>query len=68
MLDYSIERTRKALAPFELRYNMTIDEFERKFKAREIKETLDNLDWWMEGEALRHLESQRESLNDARFE
>ena len=68
LLDYSIERTRKALAPFEARYNMTTDEFERKFKAREIEETLDYLDWWMEVEALRHLEAQHESLKDARFE
>ena len=68
LLDYSIERTREALAPFETRYNMTTDEFERKFKTREIEETLDFLDWWMEVEALRHLEAQRDSLKDARFE
>ncbi len=68
LLDYSIERTREALAPFETRYNMTTDEFERKFKTREIKETLDFLDWWMEVEALRHLEALRDSLKDARFE
>ena len=68
LLDYSIERTREALAPFEARYNMTTDEFERKFKTREIEETLDFLDWWMEVEALRHLEAQWDSIKEARVE
>jgi len=68
LLDRAIERTRQALAPFEARYKMTSDEFERKFKAREIEESLDFLDWWMEVEALRHLESQRQSLTDAKFD
>jgi hypothetical protein len=62
LLDHSIQRTRQALAPYETRYNMTSDEFERKFETREIEETLDYLDWWMEVEALRHLEAQRVSL------
>jgi len=68
LLEYSIERTRQALAPFEARYNMSTDEFERKFKSREIEETLDFLDWWMEVEALRHLEAQRNLIKDARVE
>ena len=68
LLDHAIERTRKALAPLEARYNMTTDEFERKFKAREIEETLDYLDWWMEVEALRHLEAQRQSLREAKLD
>ena len=68
LLDFAIERTLQALAPFEARYNMTTDEFERKFKAREVEETLDFLDWWMEVEALRHLESQRQSLTDAKLD
>jgi len=68
LLDHAIERTRKALAPFEARYNMTTDKFERMFKAREIEETLDYLDWWMEVEALRHLEAQRQSLKEAKLD
>lgn len=68
LLEYSIERTRKALAPFEVRYNMNTDEFERKFKNREIEETLDFLDWWMEVEALRHLEAKHRLIQDARVE
>ena len=68
LLNHAIERTRQALIPFEARYNMTTDEFERKFKSHEIEETLDFLDWWMEVEALRHLESQRQSLSDAKLD
>jgi hypothetical protein len=68
LLDYAIERTHQALAPFESRYKMTTDEFERKFKTGEIKETLEFLDWWMEVEALRHLEAQRQSLIDAKLD
>lgn len=68
LLEYAIQRTREALAPFETRHNMTTDEFERKFKTREIEETLDFLDWWMEVEALRHLEAQWDSIKDARVE
>lgn len=68
LLEYSIQRTREALVPFEKRFNMSTDEFERKFKAREIEETLDFLDWWMEVEALRHLEAKRNLIKDARVE
>lgn len=68
LLEHSIERTRSALAVFEKRHNMTTTEFERKFKAREIEETLDTLDWWMETEALRHLENQLQSMREAQVE
>ncbi len=68
LLDHAIQRTRQALEPYETRYSMTSDDFERKFKAGEIEETLDNLDWWMEVEALRHLEAQRQSLKEARLD
>ena len=68
LLEYSIQRTRDALAPFEARYHITTDEFERKFNAHEIEETLDYLDWWMEVEALRHLEAQRNAIKEARVE
>lgn len=68
LLEYSIQRTREALAPFEDRYKMGTDEFERKFNACEIEETLDFLDWWMEVEALRHLEAQRNAIKEARVE
>ncbi|MCX6055614.1 MAG: hypothetical protein NTZ74_12000 [Chloroflexi bacterium] len=68
LLDHSIQRTRQALVPYETRYDLTSNEFERKSKAREIEETPDYLDWWMEVEALRHLEAQRASLKEAKLD
>lgn len=68
LLEYSIQRTREAMLPYEERYKMSTDEFERKFKSREIEETLEFLDWWMEVEALRHLEAQRNAVKEARVE
>ncbi len=68
LLEYSIGRTREALAPYEARYNMSTDEFERKFSVREIEETLDLIDWWMEAQALRHLEAKLDSIREARLE
>jgi hypothetical protein len=47
---------------------MTTEEFERKFKSHEIEETLDFLDWWMEVEALRHLENQVQSMRGAQLD
>ncbi|MBC8496346.1 MAG: hypothetical protein ISS57_01535 [Anaerolineales bacterium] len=68
LLDFSIQRTMEALKVYEERYGLNSSEFERQFKAREIEETLDYLDWWMEIEALHHLEEQRHSLEDARLD
>lgn len=68
LLEHSVERTRAALEAFEKRYDMTTEEFERKFKAREIEETIDFLDWWMEVEALHHLEHQLQSMREAQLE
>lgn len=68
LLEHSVERTRTALEAFEKRYDMTTEEFERKFKAREIEESLDFLDWWMEVEAMHHLENQLQSMREAQVE
>jgi hypothetical protein len=68
LLDFSIQRTQEALKVFEERYELASSEFERQFNAREIEESLDTLDWWMEIEALHHLEEQRRSLENARLD
>ena len=68
LLEHSVQRTRSELAVFEKRYNMSTEEFERKFKSREIEETLDFLDWWMEVEALHHLEHQWQSMREAQLD
>ncbi len=68
LLNFSIQRTLDELKVYEDRYQMSSAEFERQFKAREIEESLDYLDWWMEIEALHHLEENRQILEDARVE
>ncbi len=68
LMQHSIQRTKQELGNYETRYQMTSTEFESKFRAKEIEETLDYLDWWMELEALHHLESQLQALREAKLE
>ena len=68
LLEHSVQRTREALKAFEERFGITTEEFERKFKAREIEESLEVLDWWMEVEALHHLENQLQSMREAQVD
>ena len=67
MLAVGIKRTRERLASFEKLYGMPSEEFERRFEAGEIKETLDFIDWLMEIQALRSLDEQYQALKNARF-
>ena len=67
LLDYSIQRTLDALKVYEDKHEMNSTKFERLFLAKKIEESLDYLDWWMELEALHHLEEQRQTLTDAKF-
>lgn len=68
MLQHGLKRTRERLAEFEKRYGLTTEEFERAFRAGEIQETLDYLDWWMETEALHLLEGKFNALQEARLD
>ena len=47
---------------------MSSDEFEHRFKTRELAETLDFIEWQMEIQALHLLEEQYETLNEARLD
>lgn len=62
---HGIQRTRKRLAAFETKYDLHSDQFEKKFNAGEIEETLDIIDWLMEIQALRLLEEQYQALDNA---
>jgi hypothetical protein len=46
---------------------MPSEEFERRFEAGEIKETLELIDWLMEIQAPRSLDEQYQALKNARF-
>lgn len=65
-LAHSIKRTRERLNAFELRFGMTSDEFDRRFGAAELEETLDFIDWFGEIRMLRVLNEQKLALDGAR--
>ena len=67
ILTHGIKRTRERLAAFEKQYGMSSEEFESRFEAGEIKETLELIDWLMEIQALRSLDEQHQALKNARF-
>jgi len=68
LLAHGIRRTRERLATYEGRFGMSSDEFEHRFKTRELAETLDFIEWQMEIQALHLLEEQYETLNEARLD
>jgi hypothetical protein len=65
-LAHSIKRTRARLETFEKQFGMQSEEFERRFEANELSETLDFIDWLMEIQALRLLDEQRQALQNTR--
>jgi hypothetical protein len=68
LLEHGIARTRERLAAFESRFAMTTGEFERRFDGKDLKETLDFLDWWGEIKMLRLLEDKHRALAGARID
>lgn len=67
-LQHGITRTRERILEFEKRMGMPSDEFEKKLQEDEIEETLEIIDWNMELTALRQLERQYQSLNEAKID
>jgi hypothetical protein len=67
MLDLSLQRTSQRLQEFESRYGFTSDEFERRFNAGELQESLDFIEWAGEIKTLGLLEAQRQALQGVQF-
>ena len=65
LLLHGLNRTRERLASFEQQYSMTSAEFERRFNARELSESLDFIEWTGEIKTLRLLEAQHQALQGA---
>jgi len=63
---HGIKRTQERLTAFEKRYGMSSDEFEHRFTAVELGETLDFIDWLGEIKMLRVLKEQKLALDGAR--
>ncbi|HOG46978.1 MAG TPA: hypothetical protein PLJ35_11060 [Anaerolineae bacterium] len=68
LVAHGIKRTRDRLALFEKRFGISSEEFERRFDAGEIEETLDYIEWSMEIRALRLLQEQHQVLSEARVD
>ena len=62
MLELSLQRTTRRLQAFEVQYGLTSDEFEHRFNAGEIEESLDFIEWAGEIKTLRLLEAQHHAL------
>jgi len=67
MLDLGLERTRQRLHDFEAQYDMSSQEFARRFAVGDIAESLDFIEWAGEIETYRRLESHRQALHGARL-
>jgi hypothetical protein len=63
VLALGLRRTRERLIEFEQRFGQTSAQFERRFAARELDESLDFIEWLGEIKTLRLLEEQQQALN-----
>ena len=66
-LRHGIKRTKERIVDFEKKAGMTSADFEKKLGDGSIEETLETIDWNMELAALRLLESQYQSLSEAKI-
>jgi len=64
LLSLGLDRTRKRVAEFERKYDMTSTEFERRLNALELTETVEFTDWRMEIGMLQLLEGQYQALEE----
>jgi hypothetical protein len=62
LLELSLQRTSQRLRAFETQYGLTSEEFERRFNAGEIEESLDFIEWTGELKTYRLLEAQHQAL------
>jgi len=67
MLELSLQRTSQRLRTFEARYGLTSEEFERRFNAGEVEESLDFIEWAGEIKTYRLLDSHRQALQGVRL-
>ncbi|MBS1253027.1 MAG: hypothetical protein MAG451_02072 [Anaerolineales bacterium] len=67
MLELGLERTHQRLQIFEERYSLTSEEFERRFEAGEIDESLDYIEWAGEIKTHRLLEAYRQTLQEVQL-
>lgn len=66
ILEMGIARTRERLRAFEKQFGMATAEFERRFDGRDLKETLEFIEWTGEIKMLNLLEQKYRALQGAR--
>jgi hypothetical protein len=62
MLELGLARTAQRLRAFEDQYGLTSEEFERRFAAREVDESLDYIEWAGEIKTYQFLKAQQQAL------
>ena len=67
-LALGLRRTRERLTEFEQRFGLTSAQFERRFAARELDESLDFIEWLGEIKTWRLLEEQHQALTGLTFQ
>lgn len=67
LVEFAILRTWDRLREFEKKFNMTTAEFQRRFTADDLGETLDFIEWDGEIDTLRLLEEKKKMIQEARI-
>lgn len=62
MLEHSLERTAQRLRMFEEQYHMPSEEFEQRWGAGQLPESLDFIEWAGEIQTYRLLQAHRQAL------
>ena len=64
VLAHGIQRTNKRLTGFEEQFSFSSEDFERKYSAGELEESLDFIDWFGEIKTLHLLQDQEKALQE----
>ena len=67
LVEYAILKTRERLAEFEKLFDMETAEFERRFNADDLGETLDFIEWWGEAQTLHLLDEKKNIIKSAQI-
>ena len=62
LVEQGLRRTRVRLADFEKQYNMSTDEFLRRFNKDNLGETMDFIDWYGETKMIASLIEQKNAI------
>jgi hypothetical protein len=67
LLELGLTRTSERLHAFEEQYGFTSEDFERRFEAGEVAESLDFIEWAGEIKTSRLLQAQRQALQSVQL-